>query len=109
MTAIVGYTGREPPSHTEGMIMLPGFTTTPVHDCRVSRRTTRRSALLFLAMTVGLLTAPAGADAARLPQAPLPNPQPPTAEQAPLPSPPPPEASYPPQELDRIVSPIALY
>lgn len=42
--------------------------------------------------------------------APLPSPQaPPTAQEAPLPEPPPPAASYPPQELDRIVSPIALY
>jgi hypothetical protein len=62
-------------------------------------------------MTVGLLTAPAVVQAAELPpQARLPNPQPPlTPEQAPLPYPPPPTASYPPQELDRIVSPVALY
>jgi len=41
-------------------------------------------------------------------QAPLPQPQEP---QAPLPQAPPPQAppSYPPQELDRLVSPIALY
>src|ERR1700720_3755933 len=91
------------------MIMLPGFTTTRARDCLVSRRTGRPTALLFLAMTVGLLTAPGRAQAARLAQAPLPNPQPPTAEQAPLPYPPPPAASYPPQELDRIVSPLALY
>jgi hypothetical protein len=92
------------------MIMLPGFTTTHAHECPVSRRIARPAALLFLAITVGLLTAPAGVQAARLPeQAPLPNPQPPAPEQAPLPYPPPPAASYPPQELDRIVSPIALY
>ncbi len=30
-------------------------------------------------------------------------------QEAPLPAPPPPAAAYPPQELDRIVSPIALY
>jgi hypothetical protein len=89
--------------------MLPGSTTTRAHECRAWRRTARLTALLFLAMTVGLLTAPAGAQAARLSQAPLPNPQPPTPEQAPLPYPPPPAASYPPQELDRIVQPIALY
>jgi hypothetical protein len=42
-------------------------------------------------------------------QAPLPQPQEPQAPvpQAPAPQPPPP--SYPPQELDRLVSPIALY
>src|SRR5579862_4774076 len=39
----------------------------------------------------------------------LPNPQPPPMAEAPLPAPPPPMAAYPPQELDRIVSPIALY
>jgi hypothetical protein len=41
--------------------------------------------------------------------APLPTPQPPTVQEAPLPAPPPPAADYPPQELERIVSPIALY
>ena len=44
-------------------------------------------------------------------QAPLPEPAPPPpdAQGAPLPAPPQLAASYPPQELDRIVSPIALY
>jgi hypothetical protein len=42
--------------------------------------------------------------------APLPSPQPPQMVQdAPLPAPPPLAAAYPPQELDRLVSPIALY
>jgi uncharacterized protein DUF3300 len=41
-------------------------------------------------------------------QAPLP-PPPPESEGAPLPAPPQVAQSYPPQELDRIVSPIALY
>jgi uncharacterized protein DUF3300 len=41
-------------------------------------------------------------------QAPLPGP-PPDSEGAPLPAPPQVAQSYPPQELDRIVSPIALY
>jgi len=47
--------------------------------------------------------------AAPLQGAPLPTPPPPTMQEAPLPAPPPPAADYPPQELDRIVSPIALY
>src|ERR1700719_4448343 len=84
--------------------MLPGSRTKGAHQC---------AARLFLAIavTVGVLTSPAGPQAAQPQQpAPLPNPQqPPTPEQAPLPYPPPPAASYPPQELDRIVSPIALY
>jgi hypothetical protein len=43
-------------------------------------------------------------------QAPLPSPPPPPdAQGAPLPAPPQVAPSYPPQELDRIVSPIALY
>ena len=44
-------------------------------------------------------------------QAPLPSPPPPPpdAQGAPLPAPPQVAQSYPPQELDRIVSPIALY
>jgi hypothetical protein len=41
--------------------------------------------------------------------APLPNQPPPPTQEAPLPAPPPPAADYPPQELDRIVSPVALY
>jgi hypothetical protein len=81
--------------------MLPGLRTRRAHECR--------TAVLFLAMTVGWLTSPAWAQAQLPQQAPLPEPPPPTAQQAPLPYPPPPEASYPPQELDRIVQPIALY
>jgi hypothetical protein len=42
-------------------------------------------------------------------QAPLPAPPPPDEQGAPLPAPPQVAQSYPPQELDRIVSPIALY
>ena len=41
--------------------------------------------------------------------APLPNAPAPDAQGAALPYPPPPAPSYPPQELDRLVSPIALY
>jgi hypothetical protein len=82
--------------------MLPGLRTRRAHECR--------TAVLFLAMTVGWLTSPAWAQAPLPQQAPLPEPPPPpTAQQAPLPYPPPPQASYPPQELDRIVQPIALY
>jgi hypothetical protein len=56
----------------------------------------------------GAPTIAASADPA--PQgAPLPAAQAPPPHQAPLPAPPPPAASYPAQELDRIVSPIALY
>jgi hypothetical protein len=84
--------------------MLPGSKITRARECR--------AALLLLAITVGWFTPPAWAQPAQPPlPAPLPDLQPPpTAQQAPLPYPPPPPAgSYPPQELDRIVQPIALY
>jgi hypothetical protein len=57
--------------------------------------------ILFAALLVGSLGSFA------LAQAPLP--APPDAQGAPLPAPPQIAPSYPPQELDRIVSPIALY
>src|ERR1700680_464650 len=67
-------------------------------------------ALPLLALLVGLLTPAAVAQAAPQQGAPLPNPQPPPESGgAPLPYPSAPAAAYPPQELDRIVSPIALY
>jgi hypothetical protein len=58
---------------------------------------------LLAALFVGSLGSSA------LAQAPLPAPPPPDVQGAPLPAPPQVAASYPPQELDRIVSPIALY
>src|SRR5215470_17733978 len=60
---------------------------------------------LLTALFVGSLGSSAFA------QAPLPAPAPPPPDEqgAPLPVPPQVAASYPPQELDRIVSPIALY
>jgi hypothetical protein len=66
--------------------------------------------LLWLTLAIGSLTAPSLARAQQ--GAPLPSPAAPpaTAQGAPLPYPPqaaPP--TFPPQELDRIVSPIALY
>jgi hypothetical protein len=68
-----------------------------------------RNKLLLLALVVGLVVPVASAQAPP-PGAPLPSPQPPPgAAEAPLPYPPAPAAAYPPQELDRIVSPIALY
>jgi hypothetical protein len=67
-------------------------------------------ALALLAVIGGLLMPAALVQAAPQQGAPLPNPQPPpNAGEAPLPFPPPPAPAYPPQELDRIVSPIALY
>jgi hypothetical protein len=58
-------------------------------------------------MTAILLTTFARATFA---QAPLPAPAPPPDDQgAPLPAPPPPSVTFTPQELDRIMSPIALY
>lgn len=60
--------------------------------------------LLFSIVVAGALLSPAFA------QAPLPAPPPPPdSEGAPLPAPPQVAQSYAPQELDRIVSPIALY
>lgn len=60
--------------------------------------------LLLSVLVAGALASPAFA------QAPLPAPPPPPeAGGAPLPAPPQAAQNYPPQELDRIVSPIALY
>jgi hypothetical protein len=75
------------------------------------KRTCAGSASLpLLALLVGLLTPAAVAQAAAQQGAPLPNPQPPAVSGgAPLPYPSAPAQAYPPQELDRIVSPIALY
>lgn len=58
--------------------------------------------LFFSIVIAGAMLSPAYA------QAPLP-PPPPESEGAPLPAPPQVAPNYPPQELDRIVSPIALY
>jgi hypothetical protein len=67
--------------------------------------------LRFPMLLAGLLVVAAGpARAAISMQAPLPNPQPmPPPVGAPLPPPPQQQPAYPPPELDRIVSPIALY
>ena len=69
-----------------------------------------KSSARATAIAVFLFVEFAGALVARA-QAPLPAPQPPPMPypaQAPL-SPPPAQPAYPPQELDRVVSPIALY
>ncbi len=78
---------------------LPILVRTPV---------TRLVALLVTVATAMLCST---ADARPLGQqgAPLPSPPEPQAEEAPLPSPPAPAVTFPPAELDRIVSPIALY
>ena len=79
-------------------------------EFRRKRGVTRPIALPLLAVIAGLLMAATLVQAAPQQGAPLPSPQPPpTAGEAPLPFPPPPAPAYPPQELDRIVSPIALY
>jgi hypothetical protein len=79
-------------------------------EFRRKRTCARSVALPLLAMLVGLLTPAAVAQAAPQQGAPLPNPQPPPAAGgAPLPYPSTPAPAYPPQELDRVVSPIALY
>src|SRR5215475_7081963 len=65
----------------------------------------QKTHVLLTALFVGSLGSSAFA------QAPLPAPAPPPPDEqgAPLPAPPQMAVSYPPQELDRIVSPIALY
>jgi len=81
------------------------------NEFRPKRDSARSVALrLGVLLLLGLLAPSAFAGTAPQQGAPLPNPQPPpTAGEAPLPYPPPPAPAYPPQELDRIVSPIALY
>ena len=65
-----------------------------------------RLTVLALILGVGVFATPAFAGSQG---AALPSPQAPPADQAPLPYPPGQAPTYPPQELDRIVSPIALY
>ena len=74
-------------------------------------RKNRIAALPFLALLAALLTPTPFAEAASQQGAPLPNPPaPPTEAGAPLPYPPGEAAPvFPPQELDRLVSPVALY
>ena len=70
----------------------------------------KRFSVARSAALLALLFVAAPAASAFAQGAPLPNAQAPGGEMAPLPVPPPPPAnSFPPQELDRIVSPIALY
>lgn len=73
------------------------------------RRNCSRKTLQFLVLVtiIGCWIAPASAQAP-LPVPPAPQ-QPPVQQGAPLPVPAPLPATYPPAELDRIVSPIALY
>ena len=79
-------------------------------EFRTKRACARPVALPVLLLLLGLLTPPVFARPSPQQGAPLPAPQAaPTAGEAPLPYPPPPAPAYPPQELDRIVSPIALY
>jgi hypothetical protein len=65
-------------------------------------------AFASVVLLAGCLTAPASAQAP-LPTPPAPPQQPPVQQGAPVPVPGPSPAAYPAAELDRIVSPIALY
>jgi hypothetical protein len=78
-------------------------------EFRKKRASARPAALPRVAVLVGMLMPAAFAQAAQQQGAPLPSPQAAPTAGAPLPYPPPPAPAYPPQELDRIVSPIALY